>query len=388
MRPSSQNLPIPSAKAASTAIEDPFSALDARMMRHAIELGARHLGRTWPNPSVGALVVSSGRILSRGITQSSGRPHAERVALDAAGEGARGATLYVSLEPCSHHGRTPPCADAVIDSGIARVVTAMDDPDPRVSGQGHARLRAAGIEVITGVLATEARQANLGHVLRVSRGRPAVTVKLACTADGFAARKDLGERLVITSEAANAQVHMMRAHADAILVGIGTVLADNPMLDVRLPGMQDHAPLRIVFDSMLRMADRSTRLAATVSKNPVWVIATTNASLEAERRLLSQGIEVMRVERDAAGRVDPTAALALLASRGLTSIFCEAGPTLAETLAKADLVDRIIKLQGASKIGDGVPAFGPHLNARMASLVSSGMQMLGTDSIERFERPI
>lgn len=357
------------------------------MMRHAIELGARNLGRTWPNPSVGSLVVASGRILSRGITQPSGRPHAERIALEAAGETARGATLYVSLEPCSHHGRTPPCVDAVIASGVARVVTAIDDPDPRVSGQGHARLRSAGIEVVTGILSAEARSANLGHILRVSRGRPAVTIKLACTADGFAARSATDARLLITAEATNAQVHLMRAHADAILVGIGTVLTDDPLLTVRLPGMEHRSPLRIVFDSMLRMSDQPTRLAETASKHPVWVVATTKASLDAERRLVAQGIEVMRVEPDATGRVDPAAAFALLAARGLTSILCEGGPSLAEALAEADLVDRVIRIQGASAIGEGVPAFGPQIKARAASFERSAARMFGPDTIQCFERP-
>ena len=164
---------------------------------------------------------------------------------------ARGATLYVSLEPCAHHGRTPPCVDAIIPAGIARVVTALEDPDPRVSGRGHARLRAAGITVTTGVLADEARRSHRGHIRRIRDGRPATTLKLARTADGFASRLD-GPRLMITGEALNARVHLMRAHADAILVGVGTVLADDPLLTVRLPGLEERSPVRVILDSRLR----------------------------------------------------------------------------------------------------------------------------------------
>ena len=357
------------------------------MMRHAIDLGARNLGRTWPNPSVGALVVASGHVVSRGITQPSGRPHAERMALDAAGQVARGATLYVSLEPCSHHGKTPPCADAVIEAGIAKVVTAIDDPDPRVSGQGHARLRSAGVEVVTGVLAKEARRANRGHILRVSRGLPSVTVKLASTADGFAARDGAGERLLITADAANAQVHLMRAHADAILVGIGTVLADDPLLNVRLPGMLERSPLRIVFDSTLRMAAQPSRLTATASDVPVWIVTTTRAPLEAEQRLVGQGVEVLRVEPDTAGRVDPAAALALLAARGITTIFCEGGPALADALAEADLIDQIVKIRGKSALDAGLRAFGTNLETRAASFDLAWVRKAGPDMIECFERP-
>lgn len=370
-----------------------MAASDIRLMRHTIDLGARNLGRTWPNPSVGALVVGQSaageRILARGVTQSGGRPHAERVALAAAGPAARGATLYVSLEPCSHHGRTPPCVDAVLTAGIARVVTAMDDPDPRVSGQGHAKLRAAGIQVVSGVLYEDARRANRGHILRVTRGRPAVTVKLAQTADGHAAWRDRRERLLITGEAANAQVHLLRAHADAILVGIGTVLADDPLLTVRLPGMEDRTPVRIVFDTSLRLAGTASRLVASARLAPVWVVASANAPVEAERHLVEQGVEVMRVAPDAQGRVDPAAALALLAARGITSVLCEGGPALADALAEADLVDGIVRITGAVPLGGpGLPAFGPALAARALSFGHHGDRICGADRIEHLERPV
>src|SRR4051812_42144334 len=210
------------------------STMDERLMAMALTLGERNLGLTWPNPSVGAVIVDrtgdQPLILAQGATQPGGRPHAERIALAAAGETARGATLYVSLEPCSHHGKSPPCVDAVIASGIGRVVSAIEDPDERVAGRGHALLREAGIAVDVGCLSGRARRSHRGHILRVTQGRPAVFLKLARTTEGFAGSLS-GPRLMITGEGANARVHLMRAHADAIMVGIGTVLADDPLLD-------------------------------------------------------------------------------------------------------------------------------------------------------------
>src|SRR3712207_4419253 len=198
---------------------------DDRHPRMALAIGARPLGLTWPNPSVGAVVVDESGpepvIVAQGVTQPGGRPHAERVALESAGARARGATLYVSLEPCSHHGRTPPCIDAIRAFGISRVVTALEDPDPRVRGRGHAMLRDAGLSVTTGLLAGEAIRAHRGHILRITKGRPAVTLKLARTADGYAARRS-GARLMISGEISNGRTHLIRAHHDAIMIGIGT----------------------------------------------------------------------------------------------------------------------------------------------------------------------
>src|SRR3954451_6954122 len=226
--------------------EAPASAAfaeDADFLSAAWALGGRALGRAPPNPAVGAVVVRDGVIVGRGWTRDGGRPHAETEALDDAGQAARGATLYVGLEPRSHYGKTPPCADAIIAAGIARVVSALEDPDPRVAGRGHARLRAAGIEVATGIGAEEARRANLGHILRVTQGRPMVTLKLAETADGFAASANAHDpRLMITGQAANNRVQMMRALHDAIMIGAGTALGDDPLLTVRLPGLDKRSP--------------------------------------------------------------------------------------------------------------------------------------------------
>ena len=216
----------------------PTGAEDERFMAAALAFGRRNLGLCAPNPSVGALIVRDGVVVGRGVTSPGGRPHAERKALAEAGEGAAGATLYVTLEPCSHHGRTPPCAEAIVAAGVARVVSAIEDPDPRVAGRGHALLREAGVEVVVGIGAAQAHRDHLGHILRVTAGRPMVTLKLARTADGFAAGDEHDPRLAITGEAANLRVQVMRAMHDAIMVGVGTALGDDPLLTVRLPGAE------------------------------------------------------------------------------------------------------------------------------------------------------
>jgi diaminohydroxyphosphoribosylaminopyrimidine deaminase/5-amino-6-(5-phosphoribosylamino)uracil reductase len=356
-------------------------------MRLALALGQRHVGLTWPNPSVGALVVDESdgapRIVAQGITQRAGRPHAERIALDAAGAAARGATLYVSLEPCAHTGKTPPCVDAVIAGGVARVVTSIEDPDPRVSGKGHAALRAAGVEAVTGVLADEARRANQGHILRVTRGRPMVTLKLARTADGFAAGAT-GPRLMITGPAANARVHMMRAHTDAIMVGAGTIAADDPLLSVRLPGLEQRSPVRVVVDSALRTSPTAA-VVAGAREHPTWIVTADNAPIEAERRLADQGAEVLRVHGD--GEVDLAAALAHLTQRGITRVFCEGGPALADALAAAGLIDEVVLATAQRRLGgSGLPALGANLKAALASrfrLVAT--EQAGPDRLDFYE---
>jgi len=360
---------------------------DIRFMRNALAIGERHLGLAWPNPSVGAVVVqetgAGPRIVARGITQPGGRPHAERVAIEAAGAAARGATLYVTLEPCSHHGKSPPCVDAVMAAGIARVVVALTDPDSRVSGRGAAMLRAAGVAVVEGVLADEAARAHRGHVKRVSRGLPAVTLKLARTADGFAAAAS-GPRLLVTGDAANARVHLMRAHADAILVGLGTVLADDPLLTVRLPGLERRSPLRVLVDARLATTPDARIFAGPGS---TWVIAGADAPVEAERRIAARGAEVLRTAVDGAGRVRMEDALRLLAARGVTRLFCEGGPRLADALAAADLVDEVALFTGARPLGgDGLPAVGPRLADLMGRLRPLARETLGPDLLETFER--
>ena len=256
------------------------TADDARFMALAFTLGRRGLGNTWPNPAVGAVIVKDNVIVARGWTRAGGRPHAEVEALRRAKKAAQGATMYVTLEPCSHHGKTPPCADAIIKAGIARVVSALEDPNPEVAGQGHERLRAKGITVDVGLGADEAQRVHAGHIMRVPNGRPHVLLKLAVSADGkagLAGRKPAA----ITGDAAHTRVFQMRAASDAILVGIGTILSDNPQLTCRLPGMAERSPVRVVLDATLKLP-LATSVVATVRDTPTWVFTSSKPSAIAE----------------------------------------------------------------------------------------------------------
>lgn len=378
----------------STSMSPSMSATisDARYMRLALALGQRHLGRTWPNPSVGAVVVAGPpgqeRIVGQGVTAPGGRPHGEPLALAQAGTAARGATLYVTLEPCSHHGRTPPCTAAIVAAGISRVVSAIEDPDPRVAGRGHALLREAGIVVETGLLAAEARRDHIGHIRRIVSGRPAIHLKLAQTRDGFAAASG-PERLRITGPIADGAVHLWRAHADAILVGIGTARADDPSLTVRLPGLTQRSPQRVVLDSRLVLQPSSV-LVRTAHDVPTLVLTTRGAPAHAKRMLESMGLEVVRVPEDGHGRVDLAAALAALAERGLTRLCSEGGPRLADALAEADLIDLCTLMTGPAELGParGLPAIGPHLRARLdgGGLVAIAARTFGPDRAVTYER--
>ncbi len=373
------------APAGAAAVSD----ADADFMAAALALGRRALGRAAPNPAVGAVVVRDGVIVGRGWTRDGGRPHAETEALVAAGAAARGATMYVGLEPCSHHGKTPPCADAIIAAGIARVVSALDDSDPRVAGRGHARLSAAGIDVLTGIGAEEARRANLGHILRVTEGRPMVTLKLAETADGFAAGGEHDKRLAITSAAANARVHMMRAMHDAIMVGIGTARADDPLMTVRLPGMEDRKPLRVVLDYRLELSARS-RLATTARDFPTLIIAAEDAPLEAERALVETGIEVARIPAHDSARLELRIALALLAQRGITRVFSEGGPRVARALIGAGLADEVIILTAPKPFGArGVPVLASDARRKLGQTEHYRLAedvFAGPDRLRRYQR--
>ncbi|ALK09956.1 bifunctional diaminohydroxyphosphoribosylaminopyrimidine deaminase/5-amino-6-(5-phosphoribosylamino)uracil reductase RibD [Blastochloris viridis] len=327
---------------------------DVRLMAAAIALGDAARGTTWPNPAVGALVVrvEDGRpvIVGRGWTQAGGRPHAEPGALAMAGAAARGATLYVSLEPCAHFGKTPPCTEAIIQAGIARVVAAVGDPDPRTAGAGFAKLEAAGIEVVRDVLRAEGERSHAGHIRRVRDGRPHVMLKLAVSADGKAGLAG-PHPAAITSEAARARVHMLRALNDAIMVGIGTALADDPELTCRLPGLAARSPVRVVLDPALKLP-LSSRLVATAGTVPLWLIAGADADVDRDRALTMAGAEVMRVGRGADGRLDLAEVLRLLALRGITRLMVEGGPTLAAALLGADLVDEAVVFGSNVVLGD------------------------------------
>lgn len=360
---------------------------DRYFMQLAFALGRRGLGNSWPNPAVGAVVVNDGVIVGRGWTQAGGRPHAETDALRRAGEAAKGATLYVTLEPCSHHGKTPPCADAIIAAGVARVVSALEDPNPEVAGEGHKRLREAGIAVELGLGAEEARRAHAGHIRRIRDGRPHVTLKLAISADGKAGLA--GRRpFQITGETTRARVHLMRAMNDAILVGIGTVLADDPVLTVRLPGLAERSPVRVVLDAQLKLPVGSA-LVAGARQIPVWAMAAPDAPAVNENALRASGVEIIRSAKGEGG-LDLAAALQALAGKGITRLMVEGGPTVAASFLKADLVDEAALLRAPGIIGpDGIAALeGLPLEALTASprLKMSGRDTLGTDNIEFFER--
>lgn len=372
---------------APAAPTDADPVLDLRFMQLALALGRRGLGRTWPNPAVGAVVVKDGAILGRGWTQPGGRPHAETEALRRAGKAARGATLYATLEPCSHQGKTPPCVDAIIRAGIARVVSALDDPNPDVAGQGYAKLRERGIAVETGLCADEAAQAHAGHLRRMREGRPQVLLKLAVSADGkagLAGRKPTA----ITGEEARTRVHLMRAEADAILVGVGTVLSDDPHLTCRLPGMQECSPVRVILDARLR-APLSTSVVSTAREVPTWAFGATGASPVAEDILKTKGVEVFRAEAKD-GSLDLAQVLKALAERGITRLMVEGGPKVAAAFVAADLVDDVALFRSPHAIGpDGIDALeGLPLTALTQSsrLKAVASEAIGADILETFER--
>lgn len=329
---------------------------DSRFMRLAIDLGKRGLGRVWPNPAVGCVIVRGDVIVGRGWTQPGGRPHAEVRALAQAGEAARGATAYVSLEPCAHTGKTPPCASALINAGVARVVTALTDPDPRVSGKGHAMLRDAGIEVREGVEGTAAALANAGFLLRVRKGRPLVTLKLALTLDGRIATAT-GVSRWITGPQARRAVHLLRARHDGVIVGAGTARADDPDLRVRGLGIA-HQPVRMVADSRLGVPVAG-RLGASASASPVWMLHGPHAPLSARNDWQRAGATLVACRNDGLGRLDIPGALQELGARGITRLFCEGGGGLAASLMRAGLVDEMLVFSAGHVFGaDGTAGLG------------------------------
>ncbi len=371
-----------------SALQGDRAAQDERWMAAALRFGRRGMGLAAPNPSVGALIVRDGVVVGRGVTAPGGRPHAEPIAIAEAGQAARGATLYVTLEPCSHFGATPPCAEAIVAAGIGRVVCALEDPDERVAGRGLTLLRAAGIELSVGAGAAAARRDHRGHILRVAEGRPMVTLKLARTADGFAAGDEHDTRLAITGEAANLRVQVMRSLHDAIMVGIGTARDDDPLLTVRLPRANSR-PLRVILDSHLRLPLQS-RLCATSGEFPTLAIATSAAPIEREAALTARGVEVQRVAADASGHVELVEALRLLARRGLTRIFSEGGPRIGAQLIARGLADEVVLLTALKPLGrPGLPALdAPALaalddRARYREIETAAY---GADSLRRLER--
>lgn len=355
-------------------------------MRLALALGARGLGRVWPNPAVGCVIVRDGRIVGRGWTQPGGRPHAEVVALQQAGAAARGATAYVGLEPCAHHGQTPPCAAALIAAGVARVVTALEDPDPRVRGRGHAMLREAGIAVTPDICSDAAQWDQRGFLMRVLRGRPMITLKLASSFDGRIATSR-GESRWITGSQARRLVHAERARHDAVLVGAGTARADDPMLTVRGLGVAQQ-PVRVVAARRLDLA-QDGRLAASAAQVPLWLLH--DAGLSAARRQPWESLGARCFPVPLAGeRLDPAAMLAALGAAGLTRVFCEGGGALAAALLQADLVDELVGFTAGIALGSqGRPAVEPLDHGALADaprfdLVES--RIIGADVLHRWSR--
>ncbi|MCP4934604.1 MAG: bifunctional diaminohydroxyphosphoribosylaminopyrimidine deaminase/5-amino-6-(5-phosphoribosylamino)uracil reductase RibD [bacterium] len=328
--------------------------IDRQFMMMALAMARRGLGTTGQNPSVGAVVVDTNNvILRRGWTQPGGRPHAEVVALERAGDAAKGATLYVTLEPCSHHGKTPPCTDAVIKAGIARVVCGVQDPNELVAGQGFAKLREAGVEVVENVLANESYWLALGHILKVTSNRPFVQLKLATGHDGLIAPGD-GEPVWVTGPQARAQVHLLRARADAILVGIGTVLADDPSLDCRLPGLEQRSTKIIVLDRKKRLPDRS-KVAKSGRK----------FDLPPSDNLVDL--------------------LANVADEGVTRLLVEGGPHVWRSFLEAGVVDEIVHFQGPKDVGfGGLKPFvdqGVALFEQSATFEKVDQRMMGGDKM-------
>lgn len=325
-------------------MKDGFSAFEHACMADALALAALGLRTTDPNPRVGCVLAQGERIVGRGWHRRAGQPHAEPLALEQAGDQARGAQVFVTLEPCSHTGRTPPCADALIQAGIGEVVVAMRDPNPKVAGRGLARLQAAGIRVRCGLLEDQARALNAGFVSRHERGRPWVRVKLATSLDGCTAGPD-GRSQWITSAGARADGQRWRARASAVLTGIGTVLADDPGLDVRLPDTE-RQPLRVVLDSQSRLS-RSARMLG--SGGEIKVASTRPAPWQAD------GVEWRQLPAGADGRVSLAAVMTWLAELEVNELHVEAGPTLAGALLEGDWVDELLIYQAPVLLGHGRP---------------------------------
>jgi diaminohydroxyphosphoribosylaminopyrimidine deaminase/5-amino-6-(5-phosphoribosylamino)uracil reductase len=357
-------------------------------MRAALGLARRGLGHTWPNPAVGCVIVRDGRVVGRGWTQKGGRPHAETEALARAGTAAQDATAYVSLEPCSHHGKTPPCAEALITSGIARVVAAVEDPDPRVSGAGIARLREAGVVVETGLCVAEATELNAGFFCLVKHGRPLITLKLATSLDGRIATAS-GESRWITGEAARQRAHLLRAMHDAVLVGTGTALADNPRLTCRLPGLEGRSPVRVVLDRTLRLPARLS-LFTEAGQTPTWVATLAGSDPARRASLEQQGVEIIGVDPDTAGGIDLAAMLRALGDKGLTRLLVEGGGALAASFLRAGLVDRLVWMRAPLTLGgDGVPAIAALGFAELAAAPRFDLEaseIAGGDLIETYRR--
>jgi len=360
---------------------------DRDAMRTALALARRGLGTVWPNPAVGCVIVNDGRVVGRGWTQPGGRPHGETEALRRAGEAARGAVAYVSLEPCCHWGQTPPCVDALVSAGVRRVVVALEDPDPRVAGEGLRRLRAAGLAVEVGLCAAEAAEVNAGFLSRLRLGRPLVTLKFATSLDGRIATGG-GESQWITGPPARERAHALRASHDAIMVGTGTVVADDPQLTCRLPGLDRHSPVRVLIDRHLRISPAS-RVIADARLVPTWVLTSRISDPGRRATFVANGVTLIDVDDDGEGQIDLAAALGALGERGVTRLLVEGGARLAAAFIRARLVDRLAWVHAPIVIGgDGIPAIAGFDLATLAEAPTferRSTQTIGDDVLTTFD---
>jgi diaminohydroxyphosphoribosylaminopyrimidine deaminase/5-amino-6-(5-phosphoribosylamino)uracil reductase len=351
---------------------------DLDHMRHALALGRRTIGATGKNPAVGCVLVKHSRIIGIGWTKEGGVPHAETEALAMAGAQAAGATAYVSLEPCSHRGRTFPCANALIDAGVTRVVTAIEDPDPRVSGKGHAMLREAGLKVESGLLKEEARRDLAGFFSRLMRGRPHVVLKLAISSDGMIAEAP-GQRTAITGEEAKLRTHLLRAQADAIMVGVGTVKTDDPSLTCRLPGLEHRSPIAIIVDGGLTTPTASKLVAAARNRS---LLILTKVDSPSGEELEKRSVELIHCPETNSGRIDLGFAHNQLGKRGINRLLVEGGANLARQLIEAGLVDEMALFKSTKILGNqGVPA-----NLDLSGYGRTNEEKLGQDILTHYEK--
>ena len=352
--------------------------LERDAMGAALALARRGLGAVWPNPAVGCVIVNDGRVVGRGWTQPGGRPHGETEALRRAGEAARGAVAHVSLEPCCHWGQTPPCVDALIAARVRRVVVALEDPDPRVAGEGLRRLRAAGLDIEVGLCTEEAAEVNAGFLSRLRLGRPLVTFKLATSLDGRIAVAT-GESQWITGPPARDRAHALRASHDAIMVGTGTVVADDPQLTCRLPGLGHRSPVRVVIDRHLRISPAS-RIIGDAPRVPTWVLTLRSADPGRRAMFLANRVTLIDVDDDGEGQIDLAAALGALGERGITRLLVEGGARLAAAFFRARLIDRLVWVHAPLVIGgDGIPAIAGFDLAALAD--GRAFERLSTETI-------
>lgn len=352
-----------------------------QFMQRALSLAENQLGQVWPNPSVGAVIVRGDKIIAEGVTAKGGRPHAETIAIEAAGENARGTTLYVSLEPCAHTGQTPPCVDAIITAGISKVVIACTDPDSRTAGKGIAALQAAGIEVQTGVCESEAQTLNRGFFSRMQINRPHVMLKLATSLDGKIAL-DSGQSRWITGEKSRERVHQLRSAYDAVMTSVNTVKADDPLLTCRIAGLEARSPLRIVLDRRLE-TPLNCKLVQTAKQTPVWVIVEKNVDANRKKAMEDAGVRIIESTSDLQDIIQ------MLGSEGITRLMVEAGGTLAASLLMAKVVDEICWFRAPMLIGgDGLDVISALGNATLSGILRWKLlssERVGEDVLEVFE---